>query len=247
VIDAILPQWPAPANVRALTTTRRGPGQSAAPFDALNLGARVGDDPQAVARNRAALVAAFELPDAPHWLHQVHGTRVVRVDAGQDSSSEPEADAAVTTERGRVLAVQTADCLPLLLCAEDGSEVAAIHAGWRGLHAGVIEAGVQLVRAPAARLIAWLGPAIGPDAYEVGDAVRDAFVAVQREARTAFRSTRPGHWQCNLYALARQRLTRLGIERVFGGECCTYSDPERFYSYRRDTQTGRMASLIWIV
>lgn len=233
-----------PAGVRALTTLRAPLGVSAAPFDRLNLGVHCGDDPRAVAANRAALAAAAGLPAAPCWLRQVHGT-VVRRFAAPDAS-EPEADAAVTAVRGVVLAILSADCLPVLLAADDGSEVAAAHAGWRGLAAGVIEATVRALRTPPARLHVWLGPAAGPGAYEVDAPVRDAFVTAAAEAEATFAPTRTGHWRCDLYALARQRLHALGVTRISGGAHCTISAPERFFSHRRDGHCGRMASLVWI-
>ncbi|MBL8354847.1 MAG: peptidoglycan editing factor PgeF [Delftia acidovorans] len=244
----ITPDWPAPARVRAVTTTRNGPGASQPPHERFNLGANVGEDPGVTAANRASLLRALALPSVPSWLRQVHGTTVhavataMRVAVG----AEPEADAAVTRVAGAVLGVLTADCLPVLLCADDGSEVAAIHAGWRGLRAGVIEAACAQLRAPGPRLLAWLGPAIGPVAYEVGAEVREAFIADDPAAAAGFRVARRDHWYCDLYALARMRLARLGIERIHGGEYCTHGEPQRFYSYRRDGVTGRMATLVWI-
>lgn len=239
------PDWPAPQRVRALHTQRHGAGVSLPPFDHFNLGARCGDDAAAVAENRQLLIEGAKLPQPPRWLNQVHGTAVHRFDATA-SDNDPEADAAVTTASNRVLAVLTADCLPLLLCAKDGSEVAAVHAGWRGLCGGVIEASVLAMRSASGGILAWLGPAAGPQAYEVGEEVRCAFITRDPPAERAFRSTRPGHWYCDLYALARQRLNALGVAQVFGGDACTISDPQRFFSHRRDVRTGRMASLIWL-
>jgi polyphenol oxidase len=255
-VPALLPaDWPAPPGVVAFTTLRHGAGISAPPFDDFNLGARCGDAPDAVAANRAELAARFGLPSPPHWLHQVHGTHVVRVDSpcrperseGPASPAEPDADAAVTDAAGTVLAILTADCLPVVFAAGDGSEVGAAHAGWRGLAAGVLEATVAAMRTPPARLRAWLGPAAGPRAYEVGAEVRDAFLAYDPAADAAFAATRPGHWRIDLYALARMRLQRAGMadEAIHGGGLCTISDPARFYSHRRDTRTGRMATLVW--
>lgn len=249
--------WPAPPAVRALTTLRHGLGGSVAPFDSFNLGNRTaadGDDPATVECNRALLVEHARLPSKPHWLRQVHGVAVSRVydDAagaiGAPTGSEPEADAAVTATPGRVLAILTADCLPVLLCADDGSEVAAAHAGWRGLAAGVLEATVGAMRTPPDRLIAWLGPAAGPQHYEVGVEVYDAFVARDWRAGSAFASTRPHHWRVDLPALARRRLALAGLspQAIHGGGLCTIADPQRFYSHRRDGRTGRMASLVWI-
>ena len=247
----IVPDWPAPANVRAAVTTRRLPGNSQPPFDAFNLGLRSGEDEAVVRSNRDLLRRALNLPAPPHWLRQVHGTQVVEfADRASPSPSadvaEPEGDAAIAREAGVVLAILTADCLPLLFCADDGSEVAAAHAGWRGLSAGVIESCVSAMHTPPAKLVAWLGPAIGPLSYEVGAEVHDAFVASNASAADAFRPTRPGHWLCDLYTLARQRLHALGVTRLYGGGFDTLADP-RFYSYRRDAgASGRFASLIWI-
>jgi len=241
----LVPDWPAPPAVRALTTTRQLPGLSQPPFDAFNLGLRSGEDEGTVRANRALLQRAFALPAAPRWLHQVHGDRSLRI-TEEVVDGEPEADAAFTSEPRAVLAVLSADCLPILLCAADGSEVAAIHAGWRGLSAGVIECCLRRLRTAPENLLAWLGPAIGAASYEVDAAVRDAFVAQSSAADEAFVSTRPGHWTCDLYALARQRLWLHGIRRVHGGEFDTFADA-RFYSYRRDgARSGRFASLIWI-
>jgi len=240
----VVPDWPASATVRALVTTRALPGNSLPPFDAFNLGLRSGEDEATVRANRALLERAFNLPSSPRWLHQVHGDRVLRMTV-ELPEGEPQADAAFTSEPGIVLAIQTADCLPILLCADDGSEIAAIHAGWRGLAGGVIEACVRRLATPASRLLAWLGPAIGPASYEVGEEVRAAFIESDADAESAFAVTRPGHWHCDLYALARRRLAALGATRVFGGGFDTFADA-RFYSYRRDgARSGRMASLIW--
>jgi len=241
---AIVPDWPAPANVRALATTRKSPGHSQPPFDTCNLGARCGDDPVAVATNRAGLVATLTLPAQPRWLHQMHGTDVFDADQSP-AADEPQADAAIARSAGRVLAVLTADCLPVLFCADDGSTIGVAHAGWRGLLAGVIETTVARLGVPPASVLAWLGPAIGPHSYEVGDEVRAAFVDEDQCAAEAFVQTRPGHWLCDLYALARQRLGAAGVSRVYGGGFDTFADA-RFYSYRRDRETGRFASLIWI-
>ncbi len=237
--------WPAPPRVRALTTTRCLPGNSQPPFDAFNLGVRCGEDAATVHANRALLERAFALPSAPRWLRQVHGTRSLRM-TEEMHDEEPEADAAFTRQPGVVLAILSADCLPILLCAEDGGEIAAIHAGWCGLAAGVIEACVQRLATSPSELLAWLGPAIGPQSYEVGDEVRAAFIAHNEAAMAAFTATRPGHWRCDLYALARQRLHALGLLRTFGGDFDTCADA-CFYSFRRDgARSGRFASLIWL-
>lgn len=241
----LVPDWPAPARVRAAVTTRLLRGASRAPFDAFNLGAHCGDDPAAVAANQAALVSLLDLPDEPRWLRQVHGTRVASFDAAQMAEAPPNADASLARMPGVVLAVMTADCLPLLVCADDGSEIAAIHAGWRGLAAGVIERCIESLHAPRAKLLVWLGPAIGAASYEVGAEVRDAFLAVDARHADAFAPTRPGHWHCDLCALARRRLAALGIVRIHGGGFDTFADP-RFYSYRRVSRTGRFASMIWL-
>jgi len=207
----IEPDWPAPARVRALLTTR---GEA---------------DPQ--------------LPVRAAWLKQVHGTRVVDADAGEE---RPEADAAVCRSTQAACVVQAADCMPVLFADEAGSVVGAAHAGWRGLCAGVLEATVDAMRVPGARVLAWLGPAIGPAHYEVGAEVREAFLARDARAETAFVANRPGHWLLDLYAVARQRLAARGVARVFGGDLCTYSDAARFPSWRRDRTRERMAAFIWL-
>lgn len=237
----ITPDWPAPANVRALSTTRQG-GFSAGEFAGLNLAAHVDDEPDAVARNREWLRAAARLPAEPMWLQQVHGTTVW---TGDDSSPPPVADASIAVTPDRVCAILTADCLPVLFCDTDGTRVAAAHAGWRGLAGGVLGATVAALRVPASRLIAWLGPAIEPAAFEVGSEVLEQFVALDPSHASAFERNERGRWQADLYALARGELERLGVERTFGGGFGTVGD-SRFYSYRRDKRTGRMASLIWL-
>lgn len=245
--QVIAPQWPAPASIRALTTLRGPDGFSTGPFAHLNLGEHCADCDESVRANRALLRVQANLPSAPCWLHQVHGTVVHRFDAGGSSVCiEPQADAAVTVLPGCVLAILTADCLPVLFAAVDGSEVAIAHAGWRGLCAGVLEATVQAMDAAPENIMAWFGPAAGPMHYEVGDDVRAAFIARDRGAEHAFRATRPGHWRCDLYLLARQRLRALGVRQTYGGDYCSISDGERFFSHRRDGRSGRMASLIWI-
>lgn len=247
--------WPAPRGVHALTTLRHGAGVSEAPFDRFNLGnhrSAAGDDPGAVARNRALLVTLAALPSPPVWLRQVHGVDVARVTApaqpGPAVSVEGEADAAVTRVPGVVLAIQTADCLPVVFAAADGSEVAGAHAGWRGLAAGVLEATLAAMHSPPGRLVVWLGPAAGPGAYEVGAEVREAFVDQDADTATAFVPTRPEHWTMDLYALARLRLIAAGVpgDAIHGGDRCTISEPELFFSHRRDQRTGRMATLVWM-
>ncbi len=238
----IVPDWPAPARVRALSTTRAG-GVSAAPYASLNLGTHVGDDPACVAANRARVRSL--LPAEPCWLNQVHGTAVV--DAAT-AAGVPAADAAVSRTPGAVCVVMTADCLPVLLCDRAGTVVGAAHAGWRGLHGGVIEACVAAMQVAPSEIMAWLGPAIGPQAFEVGDEVRAAFVAADPGADAAFRPAgAPGKWLADIYLLARRRLAALGVTAIHGGEGCTVAEPARFFSFRRDGATGRMASLIWLV
>jgi hypothetical protein len=238
----IIPEWPAPERVRAVSTTRTG-GLSRPPYDSLNLAAHVGDDAGAVAANRLHLGRVLRLPSTPAWLQQVHGTQVVDA-AGVDTPVM--ADAAYALVPGVVCAVLTADCLPVLLCDRGGRAVAAAHAGWRGLAAGVIEQTVAALPVPGAELMAWLGPAIGAPAYVVGDEVRAAFLTHDPAAETAFRPAASGGWHADLYELARQRLQCLGITEIHGGGCCTFLEPARFYSYRREGVTGRMASLIWL-
>jgi YfiH family protein len=243
MMELILPDWPAPPRVRAASTTRLG-GVSPAPFDGLNLADHVGDDPAHVARNRALLRDRLALPAEPLWLAQVHGCEVA--DAGK-AAPGCAADAALTRAPGQVCAVMTADCLPVLLCDRRGRAVAAAHAGWRGLAAGVIERTVAALGADSDEVLAWLGPAIGPEAFEVGGEVREAFVADDPDAAVEFRARGTGKWLADLYGLARRRLGRAGVGRVYGGGLCTYGDPARFYSFRRDGATGRMASLIWLI
>lgn len=238
--DWIVPDWPAPARVRALVTTRNG-GASAGPYASMNLGQRVGDDPATVEANRR-LLGTF-LPAEPNWLHQVHGARVVRA---EDPGEAREADAAVTTRANCVCPIMIADCMPVLFADRAGGAIGAAHAGWRGLAAGVLENTIGAMGVAPANLIAWLGPAIGPSAFEVGSDVRDAFVAIEPAAADAFRALGPGKWLADLFLLARQRLARAGVSDVYGGGLCTYSDPTRFFSHRRDKVSGRMAALIWM-
>lgn len=242
--DWIEPDWPAPVRVRALVTTRHG-GVSAAPYASMNLGAHVGDSPQAVAHNRAVLRAC--LPAEPLWLDQVHGVEVVEASAAIEGRGVIRADASVATRPGTICAVMTADCLPVLFCDDAGTVVAAAHAGWRGLAAGVLDATVARMGVAPARIIAWLGPAIGPQAFEVGDEVRQVFVAADSAAARAFMpGGNPGKWFADLFLLARLRLAAAGVGQVFGGNVCTYADPLRYFSYRRDGVTGRLASLVWL-
>ena len=238
--------WPAPAGIHAFTTQRNGPGASRAPFDAFNLGMRSGDDPAAAQSNRLALHRAIGTPWAPRWLQQVHGADVVRFRGDEDGLDERVADAAVTDIPGLPLAILTADCLPVLFVAEDGSEIGAAHAGWPGLSGGVLEATVDALHTRPEKLLAWIGPGAGPARYEVGENVYAAFVGPDADAARYFAPTRPGHWLADLPGLARRRLAKAGIQRVFGGQECTISEPARWYSYRRDGATGRMATLVWI-
>lgn len=235
--DLITPDWPAPAHVRALMTTRAG-GVSVAPFASLNLGDHVGDDPAAVAHNRA-LVRSW-LPAEPKWLTQVHGTVVAE-------TGGCAADASISRVPGEVSVIMTADCLPALFCDRAGTVVAAAHAGWRGLCDGVLEATVASMGVAPDQILVWLGAAIGPQQFEVGDEVRAAFVERNAQATTAFvPGAQPGKWLADIYQLARLRLAAVGVTAVYGGDLCTVSDAARFFSYRRDKQTGRMATLIWL-
>lgn len=246
MIEVIRPEWPAPANVRALTTTRRG-GVSAAPFDSLNLGDHVGDAPQAVTTNRKLLLDACDGLQSISWLEQVHGIEIVAV----DSERAQRADAQFTREKSLACAIMTADCLPVLFCNRNGTQVAAAHAGWRGLCAGVLEKTVAAFDDPA-QILAWFGPAIGPSNFEVGAEVREQFLAAAPAATSQIEacfssSDRPQHFLADIYALARLRLNAIGVTATYGGGLCTVADRERFYSYRRDGRCGRMASLIYLV
>ena len=223
--ETLEPDWPAPGGVRAFVTTRA-----------------LGDAKSEPARAKLAQL----LPSPPTWLKQVHGT--LAVDAARVPHGEvPEADASFTFAPGVVCTVMAADCMPVLLAAKDGSAVAAAHAGWRGLQGGVIERSVEALRTPGDRLLAFLGPAIGPTVYEIGEEVRDAFLGSDPAAAVAFAPTRPGHWRLDLYAVARQRLAALGVRDVYGGGFCTFSQPDRFFSFRRDKAMQRMAACIWRV
>ena len=237
----IVPDWPAPSQVHALITTRAG-GVSVGPYASMNPADHVGDEIESVVRNRDLLRVA--LPNTPHWLKQVHSARVHSIEG--TAQGVPEADASVTRLPNEVCVVLTADCLPVLFCAADGAEVGVAHAGWRGLESGILEHTVHAMRTPGEQLLAYLGPAIGPAAFEVGAEVREAFMRTDPQAAQAFQTTHiPGKYLADIYQLARQRLARVGLTQVFGGGLCTYADAQRFYSYRRDGATGRMASLIW--
>jgi len=248
MISFIKPEWSAPKSVRAAFSLRSG-GTSVAPWDSLNLGVHVGDDLASVQRNRHRVRDALELPAEPHWLDQVHGTEVITFDRPAEPNStvdtrRPVADAAVTREAGVVLAIQVADCLPVLFSSADGLVLGAAHAGWRGLVAGVLERTVEAMATSPKQLRAWLGPSIGPAYFEVGDEVREAFLAAG-DTPSAFERNPRGRWQCDLPALARARLQGLGIADIAGGQWCTAADPVRFFSHRRDQLTGRMAALLW--
>ena len=237
----IIPDWPAPACVRACSTTRHG-GVSAEPWHSLNLGAHVGDIESHVRENRQRLVVEAQLPSMPQWLNQVHGTDVVRLPS---EVILPDADAAVTRESGVVCAVMTADCLPVLFCSKDGKEVAAAHAGWRGLCNGVLEKTLAQFHCPPADILVWLGPAIGPQAFEVGEEVRAAFMTFDPAAQQAFRAVGDKYF-ADLWLLARQRLSAAGVNAISGVTRCTYTESDDFFSWRRDGVTGRMATLIWL-
>lgn len=242
----LFPTWSAPPCIKAVTTLRTNPnGHSQPPYNNFNLATTVGDDPKAVLQNRQQLQAELNLLHEPAWIKQVHGTHVVRADALEENF--PEADASWTHATNVPCTVLTADCLPLLLCHRQGLQVAAIHAGWRGLGAGIIEATLDLLEGPYQDWLVWLGPAIGPTIFEVGEEVYELFTRFDSEAHLAFKQTAPNKWLADIYLLARQRLLRYGVTHIYGGEYCTYTDAGRFYSYRRDGEkTGRMASLIWI-
>lgn len=237
----VKPDWPAPAHIRACTTTRAG-GVSLPPYDELNLGLHVHDEPEVVRENRALLTAL--LPEEPIWLEQVHGTKVLDLD--HPDFIPEEADAVFSRSPGKVCCVMTADCLPVLLTDRQGTVVGAAHAGWRGLLEGVIEKTVKAMSAPPDQVLAWLGPAIGPQAFEVGTDVREAFVAEDRLSDAAFSKLHQGKYYADIYRLARRRLERVGVTAIYGGDLCTFHDEDRFFSFRREKKTGRMASLIWI-
>jgi len=232
--------WPAPAGVRTWQTTRVG-GVSSGSYSSMNLALHVGDDPQAVARNRKCLESALSLPGEPCWLDQVHGHRILRPDHGETGP----ADGAITSVMGKVLVVLTADCLPVLLATKDGDVIGIVHAGWRGLGSGVITAAIDAFGCEPSEILAWLGPAIGQDAFEVGNEVRAAFVGADPEAAEEFLRNSRGRWQADLHRLARRALGRAGVDDIFGRESCSFDDAARYFSHRRESPCGRMASLIW--
>jgi YfiH family protein len=239
-LPGFMPDWPAPARVRAWQTIRAG-GVSPAPYDSLNLGDHVGDRPENVQANRASLLS--RVPAVPCWLNQVHGSAVVDADQARGI---PEADAAVARQAGTVCAIMTADCLPVLLCDRQGRVVGAAHGGWRSLAGGILENTVAAMQVAPGELMAWLGPAIGPDAFQVGPEVRDIFRQHDPAADSAFKADGSGKYLADIYRLARQRLQALGVKDIYGGNCCTVSQSDRFFSYRRDGVCGRMATLIWL-
>lgn len=235
----LTPDWPAPSTVRALVSLREG-GHSVGPYQGLNLGLHVGDDEQSVLLNRRILLEAAQVPQEPSWLNQTHSGHVARLPI----DALVEADASIAVRAGDVSCVMSADCLPIFFCNKKGDRVSAIHAGWRGLAAGIIESAFEALACEPDEVLAWMGPAIGPQAFEVGQDVVEAFA--DSSTPESFQSTKPGKWLANIYDLARVRFQRLGIHQIYGGDLCTYSDPKRFFSYRRDKVTGRMASMIWI-
>lgn len=243
-LPALVPEWPVPGRVRAFCTLRTG-GVSDAPYASLNLATHVGDAAASVRENRRRLRTELSLPGEPLWLEQVHGTRVLDADEAGTAKLAP-ADAAITRQSNRVLAVLVADCLPVLLATRTGDAIGVAHAGWRGLAAGVIERAVEALRSPPAQLQAWLGPAISAAHFEVGFEVRTAFVSRHAEAAACFSANAHGRWQCDLAGLARQRLEALGVYSIHDSALCTASDAQRFFSYRRDRHTGRIAALLWI-
>ncbi|MGF1878810.1 peptidoglycan editing factor PgeF [Photobacterium frigidiphilum] len=247
----IIPDWPAPKRVKAISTTRKG-GVSLAPYDGLNLGLHVGDDTECVQQNRSLLQRELGLVQAPAWLNQIHSSKVI--DLKLPLTALIDADGSYSRESNLACIIMTADCLPVLLCDKNGTQVAAVHAGWRGLAGGVIEAALDKFSVPANEIMAWLGPAIGPTAFEVGGEVRQQFMAVDPQAKLAFTpqtkvvdgQSDSDKWLANIYLLATQRLQKYGITQVYGGDHCTVNEPELFYSYRREPITGRQASLIWL-
>jgi YfiH family protein len=254
-LQYLVPDWPGcPAGVNAVTTLRRG-GVSEGGFASFNLAGHVGDDPAAVVHNRQLLREQLGLPDEPVWLNQVHGNRVLNLEQDlKQPAPPPDADASTTRDAGRVCAVLTADCLPVFICNTDGTEVAVAHAGWRGLHAGIISATIATMYSTPDDLLVFLGPAIGPKTFEVGEEVRDAFLDRDKNNARAFipttgdlaRQDSKRHFLCDMYQLARIECAHAGVKQVSGGNHCTYTESEKFYSYRRETRCGRMASLIWL-
>ncbi|MCW2255964.1 YfiH family protein [Providencia alcalifaciens] len=240
--ELIFPDWPQPKNVLSCSTTRIG-GVSLPPFDSLNLGSHVGDEPEAVRENRSRLLSLANLPQHPLWLEQVHGTKVLHLNG--NAFENRQADAVYTNQAGQVCAIMTADCLPVLFCSKDGKEVAAAHAGWRGLCDGILENTVAQFTKPTNEIMAWFGPAIGPKKFEVGAEVRQAFINQSSDLDLGF-IAQGDKFLADIYLLARIKLQAIGISSIYGGSFCTVSDEYRFFSYRRASITGRMASLIWV-
>lgn len=241
MIETFNADWPVNAQVQALTTGRRG-GVSVAPFGELNVATHVGDLPAAVQSNRRRLISKLGLPGKPNWLSQTHSNGLVRID-DSGLTDTPDADAAYTQAANQVLVIMTADCLPLFLATRDGAELALVHVGWRGMANGIIGRTLRQFDAPAEEICAWLGPAIGPDAFEVGADVRNLLLARKDAHEDAFQAF-GSHWKADLYMLARQQLEGK-VSFIGGGERCTYHEPQHFFSYRRDGTTGRMANLLW--
>lgn len=240
----LYPEWSAPAGVKAVSTTRLA-GNSVSPYDSFNLGTHVGDDPDAVLSNRRQLIQELQLPAEPQWMNQVHGKEVVYI-AGHNNGV-PTADALWTDQPDCVLSVMTADCLPVLLASKNGGVVAAIHGGWRGLVAGIVQHTVKALPVPPTELVAWFGPAIGPQVFEVGEDVVEAFVSIDLRFQPCFTpASQAGKYLANIYALGQLCLEDAGVAEIAGGDQCTFQDSKHFFSYRRDgSKTGRMASLIW--
>jgi len=241
-IQGISPDWPAPENVHAWSTFRKG-GYSDEPYDQMNLAEHVGDDIKTVKRNRQFLTQSLTLPTEPRWLEQVHGINVIKADSIAQSNV---ADGSISRKPGCVCVVMTADCLPVLLCDEQGTVIAAVHAGWRGLLKGIIPAAIDKMQIKNEQILAWLGPAIGPESFEVGTEVKDAYLSADSTNNRAFQPTTEGRYLANLYQLAQLQLTRLGVKEIYGQTWCTFKDKENYFSYRRDGVTGRMASMIWM-
>ncbi|MDQ3563061.1 MAG: peptidoglycan editing factor PgeF [Pseudomonadota bacterium] len=238
----ITPDWPAARGIRACATTRAG-GMSLAPYDSFNLAGHTGDDPAAVRANRNALYTALGTGAPPRWLEQQHGARVIDP---ADPDAGPHADGTCTSAQGAVCAVLTADCLPVLLCDRDGTRVAALHCGWQGIARGIIEAGIAAMQRPPSRLLAWLGPAIGPTVYEVGEEVREVFTSLTGTLAAVFQPASAGHWHLDLTGAARMLLEQHGVSSIYGNDRCTYTEADFFFSHRRDGVTGRMATCIWL-
>lgn len=241
-IELITPDWPAPSNVHAVSTTRIG-GVSTAPYHALNLATHVGDEPDNINQNRQRLIEQLNLPEAPRWLNQTHGCTIADSDQWQLNM---DADACISKTPKHVCTIMTADCLPVLICDTNAQFVAAVHAGWRGLAAGIIEKTLRRYHGKSSDLMVWLGPAIGPSQFEVGPEVVEAFCLQNKDAHSAFVQQDSEHYLADIYQLARQRIQAAGVTAIYGGEYCTVSDAHHFFSYRRDGVTGRMASMIWI-